>query len=373
MAVIEVGKKFGKLEVVEKDGFCKAVCSCECGTTKDYTYHSLVYGGNTCCGCTHTGRAGVKKSNSQAIRLSKELHGEGTYGYSRFVYTHGKAKVELFCNKHQEYFSISATQHLSRTRKGGCQKCAVGRRADFHRSSLEDFVTKSKTAQESLGRSFDYSRVKYETARIKVEIGCNACGTWFWQTPHSHSIGKGCTNCKNIKLASDRKHTKEQFVDEARKVVGDRYCFDLVEYKNARTYVNVICNDCGETFKKKPMEILNGHGCRCHAVPCGYKSAEPGNLYVLTCEGMTKVGITNLNPHDRAKTVSKSFGKDFVVLTYFTMDGQECTDLETTLLQELRNEYESPSEKFDGYTETFYFVDRPKLICRIKEILNDSK
>lgn len=308
-----------------------------------------------------------RKTTEQAIQESIALHGDA-YGYDRFEYISSKTKVTLFCNKHQEYFETTPTSHLSKTRRAGCPKCGRGRMADACRSSTEEFIRKADAIQSDSGKEFDYSRVVYTRARTKVEIGCKTCGTWFMQSPDVHLRNKGCGNCRNIKLAQDRSHTKEYFIEQALKVSGTKYNYDLVEYKNARTYVDITCNDCCNKFKKKPTEILNGHGCRCHAEPSGYSSKETGNMYIMTCEDMVKVGITNLDPSVRAKAVSKSYGKDFKVLEFFSMDGQICTDLETELLEELREQYESPKEKFSGYTETFYRMDIDKLRHRILEL-----
>jgi len=308
-----------------------------------------------------------RKTNEQAISESVSLHGDA-YRYDKFNYVSSKTKVILFCNKHQEYFETMPSSHLSPTRKAGCPKCGNERSADACRSSTEDFIRKANAVQTDSGKEFDYSRVEYKLARTKVEIGCKTCGTWFMQSPDVHLRNKGCRTCMNNKLAKDRSHTKDYFVEQALKITGAKYNYDLVEYKNARTYVDILCNNCGTTFKKKPTEILNGHGCRCHAEPSGYSSSEPGNLYIMQCEGMAKIGITNLNPEVRAKAVSKSYGKSFQVIEFFTMDGQICSDIETQLIGELRNSYESPKEKFCGYTETFYMNDVTNLRKRIIEL-----
>lgn len=371
MAFIEVGKVLGRLTVTTKISAYKAICKCECGSENIFTLHKLKYGGAKCCGCTHTGLLGVKKTNEQAIRLSKELHGE-LYGYDRFVYIHGKSPVELFCKSCDEYFSVEASHHLSRKRKVGCQKCSVKRRANFHRSTKEEFINKSISAHFPKGRTFDYSKVEYVNARTKVEIGCNTCGNWFWQTPYIHSTGKGCVKCRDAEMAKARSHTKEIFEQEALKITGKKYSYHLVEYKNARTPVKIVCNDCGEIFQKKPTEILAGLGCRCHAQACGYKANLDGKLYVLSCGNVTKIGITNLDPEDRAKTVSKSYGSAFSVISEYKMDGQLCTDLETIILSEMRKVYKNPTFKFDGYTESFYDVDREKLHARIEELIKDK-
>lgn len=223
---------------------------------------------------------------------------------------------------------------------------------------------------------FDYSKVDYKTARIKVEIGCNTCGTLFFQVPDSHSKGRGCPECARLKLVRDRSHTKEFFIQEALKVTESKYNYDLVEYKNARTKVKVKCNDCGEVFTKTPDQILHGFGCRCHAIPCGYKPHLEGTLYVLNCEDITKIGITNEPTEKRIYSISKSFGKEFSIINEYKMDGQVCTDLETVLLRILRKQYKNPPIKFDGYTECFLHLNREFLFSLIEaekeKLINDS-
>jgi hypothetical protein len=243
------------------------------------------------------------------------------------------------------------------------------RRTAHNKSNTEEFISKALSVQSEHGREFDYSRVEYINAREKVEIGCKSCGAWFMQTPYVHLYGKGCSNCRNIGLARARSHTKEHFVEEALKVTGDKYSYDLVVYKNARTYVDIICNDCGITFKKKPTEILNGLGCRCHTEPLGYRPEEPASLYVMSCENIIKIGITNGDPKTRAKVIGKSYGKEFSVVSQYHMDGKVCTDLETRLLKELRTIYESPKNKFDGYTECFFDVNMELLYSQIEEAI----
>ena len=66
--------------------------------------------------------------------------------------------------------------------------------------------------------------------------------------------------------------TKEEFVEEARKVHGDLYSYDDVNYINTCTLVKIHCNRCGQDFEQKPRNHLNGSGCyacntRDHNIP----------------------------------------------------------------------------------------------------------
>jgi len=57
-----------------------------------------------------------------------------------------------------------------------------------------------------------------------------------------------------------KKSTTEEFIEKAKEIHGDKYDYSLVEYKNARTEIKIICPNHGE-FK----QIANHHigGCRC--------------------------------------------------------------------------------------------------------------
>lgn len=57
-----------------------------------------------------------------------------------------------------------------------------------------------------------------------------------------------------------RKLTKEDFIEKARIVHGDKYDYSNVEYINSTTPVCIICPIHGE-FWQTPNAHLNGHGC----------------------------------------------------------------------------------------------------------------
>ena len=57
-----------------------------------------------------------------------------------------------------------------------------------------------------------------------------------------------------------KKLNKEQFVKKSRLVHGDKFNYDLVEYKNVRTFVKIICPNCG-VFEQLPWTHMKGVGC----------------------------------------------------------------------------------------------------------------
>ena len=50
--------------------------------------------------------------------------------------------------------------------------------------------------------------------------------------------------------------TKEEFIEKAKAVHGDRYDYSKVDYKNAHTKICIICPEHGE-FWQLPMSHIN--------------------------------------------------------------------------------------------------------------------
>ena len=62
-------------------------------------------------------------------------------------------------------------------------------------------------------------------------------------------------------MTTTRRKTKEEFIENARKVHGNKYDYSKVSYINNRTKVCIICPIHGE-FWQTPYHHLNGNGCK---------------------------------------------------------------------------------------------------------------
>lgn len=72
--------------------------------------------------------------------------------------------------------------------------------------------------------------------------------------------GSGCPLC-----SGKARKTFEQFVEDARKVHGDKYEYNDGNYVNSRTKIGITCPEHG-TFYQTPTNHLNGNGCpKCKA------------------------------------------------------------------------------------------------------------
>lgn len=197
-----------------------------------------------------------KLTTEEFIKRSKEIHGD-KYDYSQVNYIGNHIKVNIICKTHG-IFSQIPKSHL----KGcGCPVCALSKKGN-KQSNTEEFIKKAKVIH---GNKYDYSKVVYEKSNKKVCITCHIHGD-FKQTANDHLRGAGCPLCgaKSTWDVRGRK-TTEQFIDECKKVHGDKYDYTKVEYKASHKKVIITCKQHGN-FEVTPVNHLHGNGCpKCKA------------------------------------------------------------------------------------------------------------
>jgi conserved hypothetical protein len=125
------------------------------------------------------------------------------------------------------------------------------------KQTTQDFIEKARKVH---GDKYDYSCTEYKGARYNVDIRCKIHGV-FTQMATNHLGGKGCKECSRIKVAKDQTSNTEEFIKKARNVHGDKYDYSLVDYKNNRTQVEIICKIHG-SFLQIPSGHLDGKGCK---------------------------------------------------------------------------------------------------------------
>ena len=123
----------------------------------------------------------------------------------------------------------------------------------------EEFIKKAKVVH---GDKYDYSQVEYVNAITKVSIICPEHGEFLVRpSDHIHCY-VGCPKCSGC-----YRNTKEEFIEKARKIYGNKYDYSKVEYKNNKTKVCIICHEknvLGEEhgeFWQRPNDHLSGYSC----------------------------------------------------------------------------------------------------------------
>lgn len=174
------------------------------------------------------------------------------YDLSKSVYNGAHARMIVVCPIHGE-FKITPHELL----KGqGCKQCGIERRAEKRKLKLSDFITRSTKTHNG---KYRYDLVELEDYKKTVKIICPKHGE-FEETPRDHLQGCGCKKCALEYVSELLSDTKEDFVNKAKIIHGDKYDYSLFEYRGSKIDGNIICPKHG-LFPQKPCHHLNGCGC----------------------------------------------------------------------------------------------------------------
>lgn len=192
---------------------------------------------------------------SDFIKKARNVHGD-KYDYSKSLYLGSREKIEIICPLHGSFFQL-ATNHLSGK---GCKECSKIQVIKNQSSNTEDFINKARNVH---GDIYDYSLVNYKNNHTQVEIICTEHGK-FLQSPKDHLSGKGCSSCGRERSNEDIKSrmmlSGDEFINRANEVHGDKYDYSLVDYKDTRTKIEIICKEHGK-FLQSPNKHIQGRGC----------------------------------------------------------------------------------------------------------------
>jgi uncharacterized protein with PIN domain len=193
---------------------------------------------------------GPKSTKESFISRAKEIHGD-KYDYSKIKYINTKTPISILCPIHGKFIQAPYV-HL---RGSGCPECGKEIRSEKRRDSVETFINKAK---EVHGNKYDYSKVIYKNNDTKITIICPIHGE-FNQMPGAHLNGQGCPTCgKNV-----QRFSKEDFINKAKEIHGDKYDYSKVNYVNNRIPVTITCSEHGD-FQQAPGNHMLGQGCnRC--------------------------------------------------------------------------------------------------------------
>ena len=184
----------------------------------------------------------IKKNTKQFIESAKKVHGN-KYDYSKVNYINRSTNVIITCPKHGD-FEQTPINHL----KGeGCPYCAG-------KLTTEMFIKVSKNVH---GDKYDYSKTNLDVRDKygKVCIICPRHGE-FWQYTYTHKNGCGCPHC-----AGNFKKTKEQFIEDSRRVHGDKYSYNKFVYDGNHKKGIITCPIHGDFLMTPNKHVISKQGC----------------------------------------------------------------------------------------------------------------
>lgn len=189
---------------------------------------------------------GTRLTTEEFIKKAKNLHGD-KFNYDKVNYKILRKKIEIYCNKCQNYFWQLAYVHLNT--KGYCPVCNLRAKTKTTEKFIEECILKHNG-------EYDYSKTKYIRNSDKVCIIHKKCGREIFQAAYEHLRGRGCNYCYGI-LRLD----KEVFLEKASKIYGDEYDYSQFNYINGTVKGTLIHKKCGGSFQRCPNKHLENKGC----------------------------------------------------------------------------------------------------------------
>ena len=208
------------------------------------------------------------------------------YDYSKFEYKGHLNKGVIICPLHGPFLQ-SPKNHLRN--KVACEKCR--KFVDFNERK-KDFFSK---ASQRYNNFFDYSEFNYIDAKTKSVIICPLHGK-FEQSPDKHLQGiNPCPFCEQElkqkrttkrmqneeyrkKIAEAKIKNKDIFLSKALEKFGDKFEYDLTDYKGlTEGKIKIKCPTHGWFEKIPRVFLISDFGC----TDCGmeHKNASKTKSY----------------------------------------------------------------------------------------------
>lgn len=188
------------------------------------------------------------------IRKALRVHGD-KYDYYNTEYTKAKNKIVITCRTHGD-FEQKATVHISNS--AGCSKCSNYESKENSRYTKEQFID---IATKKYGNKFSYNKVVYVNNNTPIIITCQKHGDVSVYPKHFLYRSKcGCPKCSCEEAGILKRKQIDEFIDDAKKIHGDKYDYSEVNYINNKTDVVIIC-PIHKRFEQTPDAHLHGCGC----------------------------------------------------------------------------------------------------------------
>jgi predicted GIY-YIG superfamily endonuclease len=282
----------------------------------------------------------ASKTTKEFIADAIKIHGN-KYSYPRAIYINRTRKLIITCGAHGDFEQV-AENHLS---GNGCPACG-----NVLRKTTEQFIAEASIAHNN---KYSYEKTKYINKLEKVTITCPIHGD-FNQVARAHTKGSGCPQC-----GQTVRKTLAQFIEESRKVHGNRYSYDQTNYVDGNTKVSIRCPSHGR-FQQNPGTHLSGSGCPGCSVS-GFYEKKVGFLYIVknTDTDICKLGISNSPDRRLEKHCLQGF--NLMIALYKFNRGSQALRLEKEIKAKFELRYANKEDVEDGHTETFHASNLGKI------------
>lgn len=316
----------------------------------------------------------AKKSKEQFVKEVQEIYGD-KYDLSLVEYVNGRTPVSIVC-KDREILKV--TPHSLLNKKVYLVKGKKKTRSTDKEMFLEEVF-------KIYGDKNDYENTVIGNSRGKIDAICKKHGK-FTVGMVSHFNGVDCPKCSAISYTKTRSKTTEEFIEQAKKVHGNKCDYTNTIYKSCKEKVEIKCNVHNTYFEQYPTNHLFGGCCRkclseniskslqgkegtCGYTKSGYEKQADGRIacvYLIKCdtggEEFYKIGKTFLELNKRFTKGNLPYGFKAVHLHYG--EAGYIYDLENELHRVYKLYKYKPEKWFAEHTECY------KITLPTQEIIN---
>ena len=199
-------------------------------------------------------------SNDEFIKTIKEKHKDKTnLNFDKVHIDNLHSYVTVTCNKHGDY-KYKAYQLL-----GNEFQCKFCNREKRHYETAKMHFDKFISEAKQKWPNIDYSVTelpKRNERYLKFKIKCPIHGVQ--EVRSSTFLKHGCPKCElgiGVGKSTKRNYTNDEFVQELKRIYGDKYDYSEVNYVNWGTKVKLKCEKHG-WFYREPIRLIHDpRGC----------------------------------------------------------------------------------------------------------------
>ena len=105
--------------------------------------------------------------------------------------------------------------------------------------------------------NYDFSNTNFIDLSTHIEVVCIFHGLFKILPKNMLYKDEGCKFCGMEKMAKSKSLTKQDFIKKAEKLFPNLFDYSLVNYKNNKTKIKIICKKCGKIIDIFPNNFLN--------------------------------------------------------------------------------------------------------------------
>ena len=196
----------------------------------------------------------ARKLNGEKHRLTHEQFIQNIPDFIEILDKYEKYGKPIRCRcKKCGYEWSNNPEYLLRNKH--CPNCA-----NTIRYTNESFKEKIKETCPNITVIGNYEEIQ-DKMNGNIQCKCNICGHIWYPNIVALKRGQNCPECNKKIQHNLNVKSKEQFIEDARKIHGNKYDYSKVEYINGKTKVCIICPEHGEFWQLPQAHISGKEGC----------------------------------------------------------------------------------------------------------------